>query len=160
MASQLYCFNTVSQKSNDHLTILWGWFSCWVVIFLAKVLYCNCNYIYLLRSLKNSYQDQKYGYIPSLISKRANLKTGVLRKQSTPNFDTLGVRNVRFSENLACFVFLKHPFLDSSPFRLITDDTWLCIHDGVTTEEKVDCDLKKNKALKATDLSSENNKLK
>ena len=21
-----------------------------------------------------------------------------------------GVRNVRFSENLACFVFLKHPF--------------------------------------------------
>ena len=32
-----------------------------------------------------------------------------------------GVRNVRFSENLACFVFLKHPFLDSS-FCLITDD--------------------------------------
>ena len=86
MASQLYWFNTVSQKSNDHLTILWGWFSCWVVIFLAKALYCNCNYIYLLRSLKNSYQDQKYGYIPSLISKKANLKTGVLRKQSTPNF--------------------------------------------------------------------------
>ena len=55
---------------------------------------------------------------------------------------------------------MKHPFLDSSPFRLITDDAWLCIHDGVTTEEKVDCDLKKNKALKATDLSSENNKLK
>ena len=32
-----------------------------------------------------------------------------------------GVRNVRFSENLACFVFLKHPFWDS-PFCLITDD--------------------------------------
>ena len=32
-----------------------------------------------------------------------------------------GVRNVRFSENLACFVFLKHPFLDS-PFCLITDE--------------------------------------
>ena len=29
------------------------------------------------------------------------------------------VRNVRFSENLACFVFLKQPFWDS-PFCLIT----------------------------------------
>ena len=29
------------------------------------------------------------------------------------------VRHVRFSENLACFVFLKHPFRDSS-FCLIT----------------------------------------
>ena len=32
-----------------------------------------------------------------------------------------GVQNVRFSENLVCFVFLKHPFWDS-PFCLITDD--------------------------------------
>ena len=32
-----------------------------------------------------------------------------------------GVRNVHFSENLACFVFLKHPFWDS-PFCLITVD--------------------------------------
>ena len=31
-----------------------------------------------------------------------------------------GGKNVRFSENLACFVFLKHRFGDSS-FRLITD---------------------------------------
>ena len=36
-----------------------------------------------------------------------------------------GVRNLRFSENLACFLFLKHPFWDSN-FWLITDDkrTW------------------------------------
>ena len=32
-----------------------------------------------------------------------------------------GVRNIRFSENLTCFVFLKHPFWDSC-FCLITDD--------------------------------------
>ena len=32
-----------------------------------------------------------------------------------------GVRNVNFSENLACYVFLKHPFWDS-PFCLITDE--------------------------------------
>ena len=31
-----------------------------------------------------------------------------------------GVRNVHFTENLVCFVFLKHPFWDS-PFCLITD---------------------------------------
>ena len=31
------------------------------------------------------------------------------------------VRNVRFSENLACFVFLKHPFWDL-PFCFITDE--------------------------------------
>ena len=32
------------------------------------------------------------------------------------------VKNVRFSENLTCFVFFKHAFWDS-PFCLITDDT-------------------------------------
>ena len=32
-----------------------------------------------------------------------------------------GVRNVRFSENLECFVFLKHLFLDSL-FCLTTSD--------------------------------------
>ena len=31
-----------------------------------------------------------------------------------------GVKNVRSSKNLACFVFLKYPFWDS-PFCLITD---------------------------------------
>ena len=29
--------------------------------------------------------------------------------------------NVCFSENVACFVFLKHPFWDS-PFCLVTDE--------------------------------------
>ena len=54
---------------------------------------------------------------------RANLKTEVTRRQSTPSFPKNDisyplictctcayqwVRNVRFSENWACFVFLKH----------------------------------------------------
>ena len=55
----------------------------------------------------------------SVIRQRANLETGVTRKQNTPNFPRNGyfltflttyahqwVSNVRFSENLACFVFL------------------------------------------------------
>ena len=75
--------------------------------------------------------------------KRANLKTGVSRKQSTSNFaksesflppDTYvcvsGVRNVRFSENLACFVFLKHPFWDSL-FCLITVEVSLFQRDSL-----------------------------
>ena len=33
-----------------------------------------------------------------------------------------GIRKIRLSEKLTCFVFLKHPFLDSS-FCLITDDS-------------------------------------
>ena len=64
-----------------------------------------------------------------------NLKTGVSRKRSRPNFpknqhflppDThtyvrayQWVRNFGFSENLACFVFLKHPFWDFRPFALL-----------------------------------------
>ena len=64
-----------------------------------------------------------------------NLNTVISRKQNTPDFPKnehllplirtrtyayQGIRNVRFSENLTCFVFLKHPFWDS-PFCLITD---------------------------------------
>ena len=62
-----------------------------------------------------------------------NLITGVSRKQSMQNFPKnkhflppwyahQGVRNVRFSGNLACFVFMKHSFWDS-PFCLITDES-------------------------------------
>ena len=52
-------------------------------------------------------------------SERVNLGTGVTRKQSTPNFPKndeplvrmhsctcQGVRNVRFLENVVCFLFL------------------------------------------------------
>ena len=65
-----------------------------------------------------------------------NLDTVISRKQNTPNFPKnehflplirtricayQRIINVRFSENLTCFVFLKHPFWDS-PFCLITDE--------------------------------------
>ena len=77
--------------------------------------------------------------------KMANLKMGLSRKQSTSNFaksecflppDThtymcvSGARNVRFSENLACFVFLKHPFRDSL-FCLITVEVSLFQRDSL-----------------------------
>ena len=37
-----------------------------------------------------------------------------------------GGKNIRFSVNFTCFVFLKHPFWDS-PFCLITDD-FISVH--------------------------------
>ena len=43
------------------------------------------------------------------------------------------VRNSRFSENLACFVFLKHQFWDS-PFCLITDEI---AHDKVNPNASI-----------------------
>ena len=56
--------------------------------------------------------------------KRAKLQMGVSRKQSPPNFlkneHFLPPDTVRFSENLTCFVSLKHPSRDY-PFCLIVD---------------------------------------
>ena len=51
------------------------------------------------------------------------------RKTNTRTCAYQGVRNVRFSENLSCVVFLLIPFRDS-PFRLITDE--LRIHDSLS----------------------------
>ena len=48
-----------------------------------------------------------------------------------------GVRNVRFSENLACFVFLLPPFWDS-PFCLIANDL-LCFL--IETRKDLDANL-------------------
>ena len=46
-------------------------------------------------------------------------------RKTNISYSHQGVRNVRFSENLTCFVFLKHPFWDS-PFCLITDEGYFC----------------------------------
>ena len=50
------------------------------------------------------------------IFRKTNISYSLIRTRAYQ-----GVRNVRFSENLACFVFLKYPFWDS-PFCLITDE--------------------------------------
>ena len=48
--------------------------------------------------------------------------SSVIRQKGERTCAYQRVRNIRFSENLACFVFLKHPFSDS-PISLITDCT-------------------------------------
>ena len=55
---------------------------------------------------------------PHQILRKMNIFYPLIRTQARAN---QGVRNVRFSENLTCFVFLWHPFWDS-PFSLITGD--------------------------------------
>ena len=51
------------------------------------------------------------------IFRKTNISYPLIRTLTTTY---QGVRNVRYSENLASFVFMKHPFWDS-PFCLITD---------------------------------------
>ena len=51
------------------------------------------------------------------ISKRVfqeNKARQIFRKENIHTCAYHGVKNVRFSEILACFVFLKHPFWDST----------------------------------------------
>ena len=55
----------------------------------------------------------------SVISQKGESQNGCCKKKKHAKFSEK--RNVHFSENLACFVFLKYPFWDS-PFCLITDE--------------------------------------
>ena len=53
------------------------------------------------------------------LGNKAMLKENKVRQIFQKSNIFYPLRNVRFSENLPCFVFLKHPFGDS-PFCLIT----------------------------------------
>ena len=65
---------------------------------------------------------------PRQIFRKTNISYPLIRTRTCAY---QGVRNVRFSENLAYFVFLKHPFL-GSPFCLITDDIIKVMRDHLT----------------------------
>ena len=73
------------------------------------------NYIFevVARSDNNSHFQNKD--ISSVIRQKGESQNGYFRKTYQV------VRNVHFSESLACFVFLKHSFLDL-PFGRITDE--------------------------------------
>ena len=58
------------------------------------------------------------------------------------------VRNVRFSENLACFVFLELPFWDS-PFCLITDDLVVWLQKQTTERNRISRQVKNVNQLKS-----------
>ena len=87
------------------------------------------------------YWERLDNYISSVIRQKGESQNGCFKKTKhakfsekqtflTPDMHTCtcdyqGVRIVRFSENLACIVFLKHPFWDS-PFCHITDNLAAC----------------------------------
>ena len=54
------------------------------------------------------------------IFRKGNISYPLIRTRPIRTYAYQGVRNVRFSENLAYFFFLKYPFW-VSPFCLITD---------------------------------------
>ena len=61
-----------------------------------------------------------------------------------------GARNLRFSENSTCFVFLKHPFWDS-PFCLITDlVAFVFLWNGAIS---ACCNLYRNSTLSIQELN-------
>ena len=57
------------------------------------------------------------------ISEKTNISYLLIRTRNKWERNQ-GVRNVRFAENLACFVFLKRPSSDS-PFCFITNESYL-----------------------------------
>ena len=74
------------------------------------------------RNVTNYYTEVK----SSVIRQKGESQNGCFKKtkHATRTLAYQGVRNVCFSENLACFVFLKHSFWDSA-FCLITDEIQL-----------------------------------
>ena len=64
-------------------------------------------------NLKKVFQENK----ARQIFRKTNISYPTIRTRTCVYQE---VRNVRFSKNLACFAFLKHPFWDSA-FCLITD---------------------------------------
>ena len=101
--------------------------------FQFNVLFSCCLESLWFHAFKGSWEYQKIvgNKAKGRISKRVfqeNKACQIFRKTNisyplirTRTCGYQGVRNVCFSENLACFVFLKHPFWDS-PFCLMTDE--------------------------------------
>ena len=91
------------------------------VIFNSKLPYVTLHYRFISSVIKQKIESQN-----GCFKKTKHAKFSEKRKFLTPLSRTRtcvyqGVRNVCFSENLACFVFLKHPFW-GMPFCLINDD--------------------------------------
>ena len=104
------------------------------VVSILKKLFEQLVRIFFL-DFCNMFDSHWYYEVQVEIRQKVNLKTEVTRKQSTLSFrkknipyplirtlrcSDQGVRNVRFSENLVCFVFFLPPFWELL-FCLITD---------------------------------------
>ena len=105
------CFPTSVKRTEIQATAIWSNMS-W--LFPNSNLHSVGNKV-KGRISKRVFQENK----ARQIFQKTNISYPLIRTRTCAY---QGVRNVRFSENLACFVFLKHPFWDSS-FCLITEDS-------------------------------------
>ena len=72
------------------------------------------------RILKRVFQENK----ARQIFRKTNIFYPLIRSRTCAYHR---VRNVHFSENLACFVFLKNPFWDSLFFALLPTSYWILL---------------------------------
>ena len=80
----------------------------------------SCKYFYNSSVIKQKGKSQNGCFKETkhpIFSEKTNISYPLIRKRTC---EYQGVSNVCFSENLACFVFLKYPFW-KSPFCLITN---------------------------------------
>ena len=95
-----------------HLVVTGYWESVW----------CNVSFEHKISVIRKKGESQN-----KCFKKTKRAKFSEKRTFLTPRYAHVRtcayqlVRNVHFSENLACFVFLKHPFRDWI-FCLITDE--------------------------------------
>ena len=91
---------------------------------------CNCSsLLFCLKCMRELHLWRKnLRLYSSIIKQKGRISKRVFQENKAPQIFRKtdiscayqGARNVRFLENWACVVFLKHPFWDS-PFCLITD---------------------------------------
>ena len=121
--SMVFCYNDVCKNFAKFA----GKHKCWILS-LTKLQAFIC----FVQHLRMSFSERQFvGY-----KAKGRISNGVFKKTKHAIFSEKrvfitpwyaqhtflqGVRKVRFSENLACFVFLKHPFWDS-PFCFITNE--------------------------------------
>ena len=98
---------------SQHITNLMTQFAWYNDISFCRA--CLIIYIECKNNLKNWQQWWLYRHNLSVLRQKG--------KSQNVSFTCAyqGVRKVRFSEDLVCFVFLKHPFWDSH-FCLISDE--------------------------------------
>ena len=90
----------------------------WKIFILLPVEHLVCISLFISHKAKGRISKRMFQESKACQNFRKTNISYLLIRTSTCVYQ--GVRNVCFSEILACFAFLKHPFWDS-PFCLITD---------------------------------------
>ena len=113
----------IIRYSTMHAIFIFTWvFQCYkkIVIFVHPTHNCpNITTCFNSSVIRQKSKSQK-----GCFKKTKHTKFSEKQTFLTDSCAYQGVRNVRFLENLDCFVFLKHLFWDS-PFCLTTDEFYL-----------------------------------